>query len=90
MMREGGVDYGLVYPKMVQTSSDMLLMQLEREAIKITKLTESHKELQYFLVSEKFTKDEKMDIFDINCAAYTIFSYLFGGFYHDSGILSLR
>ena len=84
MMREGGVDYGIIYPKIVQTSAHMHILQLEREAIPITKLTESHKELQYFLTSDKFTTDEKMDNFDLSCAAYTIFSYLFGGFYHDS------
>ena len=85
LMREEGVDYNLIYPKLIQTSPEMYIVQLERESIKLSKLTDSHKELQYFLVAEKFTLEEKIMIFDDSCAAYTLFSYVFGGFYPDSG-----
>lgn len=81
------MDYGIIFPRIIQTNAFMYVMQLDREAIKITKLTESHKELQYFLVSESFNADEKMYNFTMSCAAYTIFSFLFGGFHHDSGRL---
>ena len=73
-MKEGGMDYGIIFPRIIQTNAFMYVMQLDREAIKITKLTESHKELQYFLVSESFNADEKMYNFTMSCAAYTIFS----------------
>lgn len=84
-MREEGIEYNLVYPKLVQVSPGLHIVQLERDSNPISKLTESHKELQYFLVSEKFTLEEKITIFDNSCAAYTLFSYIFGGFYRDSG-----
>jgi len=89
MMRQGGVDYGVVYHKFAQVHPRMHIVQLERDAIPITKLTDSHKELNYFLGSEKYKTEEKEEIFDKNCAAYTIFSYVFGGFYHDSDYVYL-
>lgn len=89
MMREAGVDYNLIYPKLIQTSNRFRAVQLDRDFIKMQKVTESYKDLDYLLVSEKFSHDEKTNIFDLNCAAYTLFSYLFGGFYADSDGLYL-
>lgn len=89
LMREGGVDYGLVYPKLIQTSPSMHVVQIEQDAIKISELTDSNKELQYYLVSDNIdiSIDKKIELFNMSCAAYTIFSYVFGGFYRDSGKL---
>lgn len=85
LLKEEGVDYNLVYPKLIQTSPEMYVTELDTNSQNISKLTESRKELTYYLVDEKFQIEEKMLIFDNSCAAFTLFSYIFGGFYHDSG-----
>lgn len=90
-MREGGVDYGLVYPKIIQTSPEMYVVQMEQDTIKISEVIESNKELQYYLGSDKIdiSMDKKIELLNMSCAAYTIISYVFGGFYRDAGSLIL-
>lgn len=44
MMIEGGCDYGCIIPNLVQASNEMEIFQQSTEAVKITMLTESHKE----------------------------------------------
>lgn len=44
MMIEGGCDYGIILPDLVQTSHDMEILQASKDAVKISMLTESHKE----------------------------------------------
>src|SRR3990167_6346817 len=89
MMRQAGVDYGLVYPKLIQTDYCMHLLQIQGGAISIKQMTDSSKEWQFQLTSEKFTSEEKIANFENNVAAFTIFSYVFGGFFHDSSKFQL-
>lgn len=43
-MIEGGCDYGVIIPKLIQVSNEMEIYQPSKDAVKITMLTESHKE----------------------------------------------
>lgn len=85
MMKQGGCDYGIILPKFVKLSEDLEVFEVPREAVKITKLTESSKEFEDFVSSPRFTNQEKKDNFSNCVTAFCIFSYLFGGFNHDSG-----
>lgn len=92
LMREGGKDYGLIYPKIVQVGPNMHILQEERESKNIMSLIESNKDnLSQFLASDKIkiTPNQKKQNFENTCAAYTIFSYIFGGFYRDSDYIFL-
>ena len=85
MMIEGGCDYGVILPDLVQTSSEMEILQPSKEAVKISMLTESHKEFQDFIKDPNYTLEEKMYNFQQSVTAFCIFTYLFGGINHDSG-----
>lgn len=92
LMREGGKDYGMVYPKIAQVGPDLHIVQVESESANINSLFESNKEhLLQFLTSEniKISNPQKSENFENTCAAYTIFSYIFGGLYRDSDIVFL-
>lgn len=86
IMREGGQDYGIIYPKIAQVGPEMHIVQVESDSAKINALFESNKELLYFLASEniKISNLHKIENFENSCAAHTIFSYIFGGNYRDS------
>lgn len=85
MMKEGGCDYGIIVPKILTLEEDLEIFEVDREAVKITKLTESSKEFEDFVSSTKFSSEEKKNNFQNSVTAFSIFSYMFGGVVHDSG-----
>ena len=87
IMREGGCDYNIIYPNMVQVDHDLEFLQVDKEAKMINQLTGSSKEFEDFVSSDKFTNEEKKHNFSQSVTAYCIFSYIFGGFVHDSSKL---
>ena len=86
-MKQQGCNYDLIFPKITQVSETLELSITEnKEAYKFTKLTNTFRDVYEYLNDPNFTPAERLNNFTRNVAGYTIFSYLLGGFLHDSGI----
>lgn len=85
-MKEKGCDYDLVFPNIVQVGDDLeLSVEESSEKFEFSKLANTFKDIYDNLDSPNFSPAQRLNNLMKNVVGYTIFSYVFGGFLHDSG-----
>lgn len=89
LLREEGVDYDLLQPKIVQNAPGLYAVQLDRNFDKLSRVIAVSEGLRNFVASDNFSQKEMLENFDNSVAAYTLFSFVFGGFYPDLGMPGL-
>jgi len=84
IMKEGGCDYRLFIPQIVQCSETLEVYQIGNSSKNLGDITKERSGFQMILRAGKDSAI-KRENFANSIAAFTIFSYIFGGVFHFNG-----